>query len=67
MTQLTDAEKEVLKLTAEGYEMKQIAEMLCKSVHTIEKQRFSAMRKTGGKNIIHATVIFVAKNGINPP
>jgi DNA-binding NarL/FixJ family response regulator len=42
---LTAREREVLKLIAEGYRNKQIAEMLCISVKTAEKHRAQVMKK----------------------
>ncbi|MFP3869662.1 MAG: response regulator [Syntrophobacteria bacterium] len=42
---LTQREREILKLIAEGYKNKEIAEHLCISVKTIEKHRSNLMRK----------------------
>jgi DNA-binding NarL/FixJ family response regulator len=42
---LTPREREVLKLIAEGYRNKQIADMLCISVKTAEKHRAQVMKK----------------------
>jgi DNA-binding NarL/FixJ family response regulator len=61
MVELTDCEKEVCKLSAEGYEVKQIAVKLNKSEATIKKHRSSIMRKMQGKTIIAAIVIFETK------
>lgn len=43
--QLTDREREVLKLAAEGYTAKEIAEMLVISVRTAESYKTSLMQK----------------------
>ena len=43
---LTQREKEVLKLVAEGYQNKEIAEYLFISPKTVEKHRANIMRKT---------------------
>lgn len=43
--QLTDREREVLKLAAEGYTAKEIAEMLVISVRTAESYKTSMMQK----------------------
>ncbi|NQT73075.1 MAG: response regulator transcription factor [Chloroflexi bacterium] len=43
--QLTDREREVLKLVAEGYTAKEIAEMLVISVRTAESYKTSMMQK----------------------
>ena len=42
---LTHREKEVLKLVAEGYQNKEIADYLCISVKTVEKHRANIMGK----------------------
>ena len=42
---LTQREKEVLKLVAEGYQNKEISEYLCISVKTVEKHRANIMQK----------------------
>jgi len=43
--QLTDREKEMLKLTAEGYTAKEIADMLVISLRTVEAHKTSLMKK----------------------
>lgn len=45
MDELTQREREVLKLIAEGYRNREIAEMLFISVKTVEKHRGSLMKK----------------------
>jgi two-component system, NarL family, response regulator NreC len=42
---LTHREKEVLKLVAEGYQNKEIADYLCISIKTVEKHRANIMGK----------------------
>jgi DNA-binding NarL/FixJ family response regulator len=42
---LTQREKEVLKLVAEGYQNREIADYLCISAKTVEKHRANIMRK----------------------
>jgi two-component system, NarL family, response regulator NreC len=42
---LTDREREVLKLVAEGHKNREIAERLCVTVKTVEKHRANVMRK----------------------
>ncbi len=48
---LTPREREVLKLVAEGYRSRQVAEYLCISEKTVEKHRASLMRKLGATNV----------------
>ncbi|MBM3133232.1 MAG: response regulator transcription factor [Chloroflexi bacterium] len=48
--QLTDREREVLKLVAEGYTAKEIAEMLVISVRTAESYKTSLMQKLNIRN-----------------
>jgi DNA-binding NarL/FixJ family response regulator len=49
---LTDREREVFQLTAEGYRSAQIADRLAISHRTVEAHRASAMRKLGVRNAI---------------
>jgi DNA-binding NarL/FixJ family response regulator len=42
---LTPREREILKLIAEGYKNKKIADLLCISVKTVEKHRSNLMQK----------------------
>lgn len=42
---LTDREREVVKLVAEGYKNREIAEQLCVSLKTVEKHRANVMKK----------------------
>lgn len=49
---LTRREKEILKLVVEGKQNKKIAEILGKSVRTIETHRFNIMKKLDVKNAI---------------
>jgi DNA-binding NarL/FixJ family response regulator len=42
---LTQREREVLKLVGEGYQNKEIADLLCISVKTVEKHRANIMQK----------------------
>jgi len=50
----TNREKQVLKLSAEGAPIKQIAGKLGISVRTVEKHRSNIFRKTNSGNIIEA-------------
>jgi RNA polymerase sigma factor (sigma-70 family) len=62
---LTQREKEVLKLVAEGYSNKEIAEFLCISVKTVEKHRSNLMAKLGVHNAVALTAWAAEKGLIN--
>jgi DNA-binding NarL/FixJ family response regulator len=47
---LTNREREILKLIAEGKLNKEIADLLCISVHTVERHRANIMEKLNLKN-----------------
>jgi DNA-binding CsgD family transcriptional regulator len=47
---LTPAELEVIRLAANGFTYSRIAQVLGKSVHTVDKQLRSAREKTGARN-----------------
>ena len=44
---ITDREEEILKLVAEGYSSRQIAQMLVISVKTVERHRANLLQKLG--------------------
>jgi DNA-binding NarL/FixJ family response regulator len=50
-TKLTEREREVLQLLAEGFATKEIASKLCLSVPTIHTHRQHLMQKTGARSI----------------
>ncbi len=52
---ITQREREVLKLVAEGYKNKEIAEMLHVSCKTVEKHRSNIMGKLGMHNVAALT------------
>jgi two-component system, NarL family, response regulator NreC len=58
---LTQREREVLKLIAEGYRNKQIAEDLCVSVKTVEKHRANLMEKLDLHNVSALTALAIEK------
>jgi len=60
---LTHREREILKLIAEGNKSKQIGELLCISVKTVEKHRENIMQKLGLHNIPSLTS-FAIENGL---
>jgi len=54
-------EREILKLLAEGYNNKEISDMLMISVKTVETHRANIMRKNNFKNITEL-VLYAARN-----
>jgi DNA-binding NarL/FixJ family response regulator len=58
---LTVREKQVLKLVAEGYGNKHIAEYLCISIKTVEKHRSSLMSKLNLRNASMLTAYAISK------
>jgi len=60
---LTQREREILKLIAEGYRNKEIAEYLCISVKTVEKHRANLMEKLDLHNV-QALTTFAIERGL---
>jgi DNA-binding NarL/FixJ family response regulator len=60
---LTQREREILKLIAEGYKIKEIAEDLCISVKTVEKHRANLMEKLD-LHSIQALTAFAIERGL---
>jgi two-component system response regulator NreC len=58
---LTNREREVLKLVAEGHGNKHIADYLCLSIKTVEKHRSSLMRKLTLRNASMLTAYAIEK------
>ncbi len=58
---VTQREKEVLKLLAEGYTNKEIAGMLYISIKTVEKHRANIMAKLDLHNVPHLTALAIEK------
>ena len=58
---LTNREREVLKLVAEGHPNKYIAEFLCLSVKTVEKHRSNLMKKLDLHNASSLTAYAIEK------
>jgi two-component system response regulator NreC len=58
---LTKREREVLKLIAEGYTNKSIADQLCISIKTVEKHRANLMQKLNLHNVQALTVFAIEK------
>jgi len=62
---LSQREREVLKLIAEGYKNKEIAEDLCISLKTVEKHRANLMKKLDLHNAAGLTVYAVERGLVN--
>ena len=60
---LTQREREILKLIAEGYKNKEVADYLCISLKTVEKHRSNLMRKLDLHNVAALTA-FAAEKGL---
>jgi DNA-binding NarL/FixJ family response regulator len=60
---LTQREREILKMIAEGYRNKEIAEDLCISVKTVEKHRANLMEKLD-LHSIQALTAFAIEKGL---
>ncbi|MEW6351803.1 MAG: response regulator transcription factor [Thermodesulfobacteriota bacterium] len=58
---LTAREREILKLIAEGYRTKEIADFLCISVKTAENHRANLMRKLDLHNVAAVTAFAMEK------
>ena len=62
---LTPREREILKLIAEGYKNKKIADDLCLSVKTVEKHRANLMEKLNLHNVQALTTFAIEKGLIS--
>jgi len=62
---LTQREREILKLVAEGYRNKEIADLLCISLKTVEKHRANLMEKLDLHNVASLTALAAEKGLIN--
>jgi DNA-binding NarL/FixJ family response regulator len=62
---LTQREREVLKLVAEGYKNREVAEYLCLSLKTVEKHRANLMKKLDLHNAAALTAFAMEKGLIN--
>ena len=62
---LTKREREILRLIAEGYKNKEIADYLCVSLKTVEKHRTNLMKKLDIHNVATLTAFAMEKGLIN--
>jgi DNA-binding NarL/FixJ family response regulator len=58
---LTRREREILKLIAEGYKNKEVADHLCISLKTVEKHRANLMKKLDLHNAAELTAFAMEK------
>jgi len=63
---LTSREREVLKLIAEGYKNREIADILCISEKTVVKHRANLMEKLNIHNVSALTAYAVSKGLVTP-
>jgi len=63
---LTQREKEILKLVAEGYTSKETAKFLCISPKTVERHRSNIMNKLDLHNVSDLTAFAIEKKLIGP-
>ncbi len=54
-------ERQILKLIAEGYKNREIADLLCISINTVENHRTNLMGKLGRHNVASLTTLAVEK------
>ena len=62
---LTQREREILKLIAEGYKNKEVADYLCISLKTVEKHRANLMKKLDLHNAAALTAFAMEKGLVN--
>ncbi len=62
---LTQREQEILKMIAEGYRNRDVADYLCISVKTVEKHRSNLMRKLDLHSVSALTAFAIEKGLIN--
>ena len=63
---ITDREEEILKLVAEGYSSKEIADLLFISVKTVERHRANLLQKLGLKDRLELTRYAIRAGLIEP-
>jgi len=64
---ITQREREVLKLLAEGYSNKEIGDLLHISVKTVEKHRANLIGKLDLHNVAQLTAFAIKKGLVDPP
>jgi RNA polymerase sigma factor (sigma-70 family) len=64
---LTPREREIMRLVAEGYKSKEIAEALSISLKTVETHRTNTMKKLGLRNVAEMTVYAIGQGLVQKP
>jgi DNA-binding NarL/FixJ family response regulator len=64
--QLSDREREVFQLIAEGHSTKKIADMLCISMSTVKSHRGKIMEKLGVDNPVHLVHLAIQLGLVDP-
>jgi DNA-binding NarL/FixJ family response regulator len=64
---LTQREREILKLVAEGHRTRDIADQFCISMKTVEKHRANLMRKLGLKSVSAVTSYAIERGLVAKP
>jgi len=64
---LTPREREILKLVAEGYKSKEIAEALSVTLKTVETHRANTMKKLGLRNVAEMTGYAIQEGLVQKP
>ncbi len=64
---LTQREREIVKLVAEGYKNREIGSLLCISAKTVEKHRANLMQKLGLRSVSTLTALALERGLIEGP
>jgi DNA-binding NarL/FixJ family response regulator len=64
---LTPREREIIRLVAEGYKSREIAEALSISLKTVETHRANAMKRLGLRNVAEMTVYAIKEGLVQKP
>lgn len=62
---ITEREKEILKQVAKGKSSKEIADVIFRSVYTVETHRKNILKKLGAKNMMEAVSMYKRKRVYN--
>lgn len=62
---ITEREKEILTQVAKGKSSKEIADVIFRSVYTVETHRKNILKKLGAKNMMEAVSMYKRKRVYN--